>query len=214
MATDSENSENYFNLGCMFFDGISVSKDLLKSLEWFKMAANGVHPYGNYAVSCFYYYGYGVEKNIDMALEYAMKSYRQQNAKGCYILGLCYYDKNEFNTAFKYFELSSTSGYHRAEEMLAWCYYNGLGTLEIPNVRKAFLYAQRSAIKGNIESKYIAGMCSIFMNRYATAYDYLKEAASMGHRYAMNEFSCLRDFLNMKTEKEYPNKRRKTGKPL
>jgi TPR repeat protein len=52
----------------MYYNGLGVSQDYLKAVEWYEKAEQEEHPAALYDLGICYYYGRGVAKNRDRAI--------------------------------------------------------------------------------------------------------------------------------------------------
>jgi len=83
-----------------------------------------------------------------IAMEYFKKSCDQGNADGMYNAGRLYdnaKNKDSDRYAFKYYKKASELGHTKAENAIACCYFNGIGTEQ--NCSIAVEYFRRAAEK-------------------------------------------------------------------
>lgn len=135
------------DLGCAYFSGDGVAKNLKEAFMWFERSAKQGNKYGQYNVGRYYQYGFGVVKNVQSAIEWYEKSALQGYGKAANMLGQIYeagYTINETERilkrasgpnikknpreAFYWYSLGSSYDEGLAKYNLARCYELGIGT--------------------------------------------------------------------------------------
>lgn len=127
-------------------------------------ANNGMAEAQNMLGVC-YYNGYGVEKNLDLALEWYTKGAENGNANAQYMLGLAYINSSKYNEAYHWFKKSAEQGNAYAQKELGMLYYWGRGVVEDNDL--AFEWFSKSAKNGYSWGQYWLG--SMYQSGYGTS---------------------------------------------
>ena len=113
------NPEYQFNLGEMYYNGISVAKDETKAVKWFRKAADQGNASAQYNLGMMYEDGKGVAKDETIAVEWYTKSAEQGNTSAQYNLGVMYEEgkgvKKDETKAAEWFRKVSEQGYVKDE---------------------------------------------------------------------------------------------------
>ncbi len=68
--SDDKNDGAQYMLGILYFNGDGVEKDLVRSAQWYRKAAENGHESAQYELVLCYLYGDGVEANTDEAIHW------------------------------------------------------------------------------------------------------------------------------------------------
>ena len=125
-------------------------------------------------------------KDEKKAVELFRKSAEQGDARGQWLLGLCYRSgtgvEKDGRKAFNLFQKSADQGSSSGQELLSFCYYRGLGVEK--NERKAFDLAKASAEQGNAEGQGLLAMYYLMgigvRKDEIKAFDLAKSSAKQG----------------------------------
>ena len=91
-ARRAAEAREQFNLGKKYFEGLGVTKDYAKALEWFHKSANQGNVEALARLGGMYYHGFGVAKDYAKAVEWWRKSAKQGNVYAQFELGGMYYE--------------------------------------------------------------------------------------------------------------------------
>lgn len=97
---------------------MNVKDQDIAKFNYYIHKANPSNPYVNERISECYFRGRGVDKDIDKALEYALKAEDLGSKKGYYNIGLCYELKEDYDNALLYFEKAFDNGVTSAKRKL------------------------------------------------------------------------------------------------
>lgn len=128
-----------------------------------------------------------VSRDPDAAFYYFKRAAERNSARGCYGLAHCYEQgigtEIKRTTAFKYFLLSSTSGYRDALLEVGYRYMFGIGTKKELVLAKQYL--SKSAKEGNAIAPYYLGLGHVsgkyFRKDKKLALKFFEKSAEMGY---------------------------------
>ena len=153
------------NIGSMYVNGYSVTKDYLKALDWYTRAAEQGLPIAQNALGAMYVNGVGVDEDLNKGTEWIFKAANQgwpeaqENAFQIYyrdatignsgamhnVAYMCLHGwsgEQDPQDCIKFYELAAERGYAPSAEALAQIYTQGL--FEIPaNDAKADIWAEK-----------------------------------------------------------------------
>lgn len=89
---------------------MNVKEQNIAKFNFYIHRANQDNPYVNSKISECYFRGKGVQKDIDQALNYALKAESQGSTKGYYNIGVCYELKFDYENALIYFHKAHNQG--------------------------------------------------------------------------------------------------------
>ena len=168
----------------------SFSEDLLKKAE----AGNAE---AQLQIAGAYKEGRGVEKNAELAFQWASKSADQGFPLAQIVMGESYYygegvEKN-YQKAFEYFKKAAESGSAEGQFKLAGCYGYGIGTSK--NDEEAVMWLKKAAKQKLPEAMRVLGKLyqdgNIVPKDLDLAFDYFTSASELGDIYAqMNLGFC------------------------
>ena len=128
---DGRYNDLYAVLGEYYSQGRIVKKDLLKAIEYYKLAANLGDSYALLFLGIHYEDGSGVKQDYLKAKKYYERSAKLKNSNGFLNLGLLYEKgrgvKQDYEKAKKYYELSAELGNSKACFNLGRMYEIGKG---------------------------------------------------------------------------------------
>src|SRR5260364_417825 len=118
-------------IGGCYLNGIAISKDEKKALEWYLKSARNENTDGQLNVGMCYQNGIGVSKNEKKAFEWYLKSAKGGNSKGQLNVGNCYQNgtgipKDE-RKAFESYLKSAEDGNFDGQLRVGNCYKDGIG---------------------------------------------------------------------------------------
>lgn len=122
-----ENSaEAQARLGFIHREGLGVTKDINKALNYFVSAASRGNRFAEYNLGYLYSRGMGLEQDKEKALQYYIKAAEKGDPFAQNNLGAIYANKAtshyDFKKAVAWFSLSATQGYTHAQIALATLY--------------------------------------------------------------------------------------------
>ena len=155
-----------FSLGCCYYLGLGIKKDLKRALYWWGKSAKQFSSEVSYLLAT--YYLLGVEDFLDIdyekGLDFLYSSAQQNFALAQNVLGECYYFgkwlTQDYNKAVEWFTKSAEQGYAKAQCNLGICYKFGDGVEK--NSEKAVEWYSRSAEQGYAKAQCNLGICYKF----------------------------------------------------
>ena len=143
-------------LGTAYQEGISnFEEDYIKSVYWFKRAAELGNVNGQTQLGLSYLYGHGVEMDYEEALKWlrlgAEKDdpFAQQAIGYCYEMG--YGVEKDYDEAYQWYKLAANQESPYAQKKLGDCYFRGLGTPK--NDDEAIKWYRAAMDNGNINAR-------------------------------------------------------------
>ena len=141
------NSESLFNLGLIYRDGLYVTRDVNKAIDYFQLSSDQNYSKAQLKLGNIYFHGEYVKCDIEKAIHYYRLAANQSNPKAQLILGFIYYEgkyvKFDISTAIHYFSLASSQNNSKAQFILGTIYEEGLYVMQ--NLNKAIYYYSLSA---------------------------------------------------------------------
>lgn len=124
-------------------------------VEWLPLAEKG-DAQSQYSIGFMHNEGLGVEKNVQKALDWYVKSANQGFVDAQYSAGRIYlFSLQQYEDAFKYFKLAAENNEHRAQFFLGMMYYRGDGISK--DLKKSAHWYLQSAQRGNINAQFFIG---------------------------------------------------------
>ena len=118
----------------------------------------------------------GKLQNFDEAVKWAKQATEKGDAKGTYILGICYYIgrgvPQNYAEAAKWIKQSAEQGFTNAQEFLASLYQNGEGVEQ--SYKEAAQWYIKAAEKGNVTAQY--NLAIYYDNGYGVNKNYAEAA--------------------------------------
>jgi len=122
LAANGGQVDAQFNLGLIYYRGLSVNRDDKKSVELFTQAAEQGHGYAQYSLAVMYSFGHGVEKSYASALSWYRKSAEQGIAQAQFNMGVFYENgyavERDLDVAQQWYERATAQGLAEASEKL------------------------------------------------------------------------------------------------
>lgn len=149
-SAELDYSEGFTNLAYAYLRGIGCEKNVNKSIELYKKAADKGSGFSAHFLYVNYYKGEnGVPRDLELAKKYLLKAAKLNDPNGCYNLGQAYYqgimvDKS-IEQAFVYTKKAADMGHVDACQTIAYYYENGIGCDKNP--KKAKEYRDKITVK-------------------------------------------------------------------
>lgn len=178
------------SLGCCYYKGLGVTKNLEESARWFRAAAEQGYVDAIYDMGSSYEYGEGVERNYLEAAQWYRRGAEQGHVLSMVRLACYYHDGVGVSVDF----IESIHWLHRpthgnsdAQYILGLLYESGEGVVRDINV--AMLWYQRSASLNNpCGFHYLARIFHLGTQQAVKLY---QRAGVLGHQGAQKEFALL-----------------------
>ena len=107
-------------IGMMYFNGLSVPKNLETAAGWYIKAAEEGHPHAQFYLGWMYDHGKGLEKNKELAFKWLEKAAKQGHPRAQNNVGVMYYKgegvKKDLLLAQMWYMISSSKGMSEAKE--------------------------------------------------------------------------------------------------
>lgn len=204
-AFDNEIKSQHL-LGLYYLNGYGTEKDINIGLKWLKVAAERGYLGAQYQLGlCYFEEKFGI-KNLQEAMKWfslaaeqgyedfsdavlnSMISFFFSDAergdiKSKYVIGFCYYMKEDYFGALRWLREAANYEYAAAEYLIGQCYKNGRGVRKDYN--EAFVYYLKASKHGNANSLYSIGDCyhygkGVAIN-FVEALRHYHQAAEQGH---------------------------------
>ena len=105
-------------IGMMYFNGLSVSKNLERAAEWYIKAAELGHPHAQYYLGWMYDNGKGLEENNELAFKWLVTSAKQGHPRAQNNVGVMYFKgegvQKDLLLAQMWYMISASKGMHEA----------------------------------------------------------------------------------------------------
>ena len=163
-ACDEKLLDGYYYLGYLYENGIEVTQDVTKAVDYYKLvsASESTDVNDQYAINSAntrlgYIYAKGLlgEVDGDAAIEYLEKASDNGYAKAMYYLGIMYElgqgTDRDYEKALSYFELAAEQDYAPALSQIGFIYFNGLGV--DPDYEQAVYYEKLAAAQGYVPAQ-------------------------------------------------------------
>lgn len=127
LAAKTGDSMAQYNLGQMYYRGISTKKNIQKAIKWITKSADQNNKYGLINLARFYEYGDGVLLDIDKATQLLEQASCQNFSKAQFYLGRIYMYKDppDYKLAFKYYQQAANQNHSSAQYFIAVFYKTG-----------------------------------------------------------------------------------------
>ena len=169
-----------------------VTKDLDKSVEWAKKAAEGGDKTGQFRIGVAYHFAQGgLEKDCALAKKWYEKAAKQGCAVSMNNIGYLYKNgghgvtKNPV-TAVSWYRDSAVAGFARGQHNLGNCYYHGRGVTK--NQETALNWFKKAANQGEVDAICDLGRMMVKgeggAKRISEGCQWLEKAAAKGHKNA------------------------------
>lgn len=193
-AANLGSSKSLFVLGSYYENGIGVEKNHKEAVRFYLTAANLGHCNAQFFLGKCYEDGIGVEVNYDKAILWHTKAANQDNTASMLSLGIIYLRQDiNYNKAFDWFSKAANQDDSYAQEMVGFCYKNGLGTSQ--DNSEAIKWYTKAANKGNRDAQYELGIYysegEFVKQDYVLALKYYNTSASQEHEGACYELANM-----------------------
>ena len=169
-----------------------VTKDLEKSVEWAKKAAEGGDKTGQFRIGVAYHFAQGgLEKDCALAKKWYVGAAKQgctvsmNNIGNLYEYGGHGVTKNPV-TAVSWYRDSAVAGFARGQHNLGNCYYHGRGVTK--NQETALNWFKKAANQGEVDAICDLGRMMVKgeggAKRISEGCQWLEKAAAKGHKNA------------------------------
>ena len=191
------NATAQLHLGYMYEEGLGVSQDNAKAVEWYRKAAEQGHATAQCNLGIMYENGRGVSQDNAKAVEWYRKSAEQGNAFAQCKLGYMYGQgrgiSQDYVKAVEWFRKSAEQGNAVAQYNLGIMYENGRGVSQ--DNAKAVEWYRKSAEQGDATAQCNLGYmyeCGLGVSQdYAKAAEWYRKSAEQGHAVAQNNLGIM-----------------------
>jgi TPR repeat protein len=200
-AANNGNAVAMSRLGWLYGQGFGVTKDYVKSREWYEKAsswpAENEDAMNN--LGTLYQNGFGVAQDYAKAREWYEKAAAKGNAHAMNNLGALYDVglgvATDYGKAREWFEKAAEKG--NADAMYNLAQYYNIGRGMAQDYDKARDWFEKAAEKGNADAMYELGLLHVnehgIAQDYAKARDWFEKAAEKGNAQAMYNLGLLYD---------------------
>ncbi|MBO4962211.1 MAG: toll/interleukin-1 receptor domain-containing protein [Clostridia bacterium] len=157
-----------FSLGCCYYLGLGIKKDLKRAFYWWERSAKQVSSQVCYFLATYYLLGVEnfLEPDYEKGLEFLYSSATQNFALVQNTLGECYYFgewlSQDYDKAVEWYTKSAEQGYDMAQCYLGVCYEFGNGIEQ--DYKKAVEWYTKSAEQGYARAQCNLGVCYYIAN--------------------------------------------------
>ncbi|MEJ2178976.1 MAG: SEL1-like repeat protein [Gammaproteobacteria bacterium] len=169
-ANEGYNKAQYM-LGMIYLNGTKkIAKDERKAFSWLRKAADDFNIDAIYQVGRMYYYGIGIDISLNTAKKYLTLAQEQEIAGAAQLLAQIKHEEQTpqespvvaaQKTAAELLLESASTGDVNSQYQLAKAYLNGDTGIK-RNTKKALLWLERAALRGQKDAQYMLG--SIYYN--------------------------------------------------
>lgn len=152
-SADGGNFNGQYNLACCYLNGTcGVEKNESIAFRYLKKAADQGGLAAMHALGWMYYNGQGTEVNIEKSDRMFQIAAENGYAPSQSLLGLSYYNKNDFFESVKWFKKAAEQKDDFACLYLGKCYETGCGLSWNINKEEAYIWYEKAAELGNEEA--------------------------------------------------------------
>ncbi|CAG8597235.1 5477_t:CDS:2 [Ambispora gerdemannii] len=142
-------------------------------------------------LAIFYNFGIGTPRDPVSAFHWFEEAANRHDPLSQCIIGQCYQDQADFNTAFYWYKLSATKNHPEGQYHLAFLIiYTRTNNVEY-NREKAFELMSQAALKNHLKAQYFLGNFYYdgtgISSNFEIAFNWYEKAASRGHQGAINK---------------------------
>lgn len=159
-AATNKVTEACYMVGMCYLSGTGINQDSTQAVAWFTEAAKYAHPLSQYYLGLAYMNGDGITKDIPRAAQWLVHAAKQGIVEAQRDAAICYEALGKFKGAATLYLASAEAGDAYAQERIADCYADGIGTLQCTEL--AVHYYELAAGQGNVKAQLKIG------NRYST----------------------------------------------
>ena len=177
----TDDPEKLFDIGTFFFEGVYVSKDLSKAIDYYSRSADQNYAEAQYKLGNIYSEEQSDLHDIRKAIHYYSLAANQNYAKAQYKLGNIYSeeqsDLHDIRKAIHYYSLAANQNYVEAQCKLGSIYSEEQSDLY--DIEKAIHYYSLAAKQNYVKAQYNLGLIYYESNPkdINMAFHYLKLAA-------------------------------------
>ena len=185
------NATAQLHLGYMYEEGLGVSQDNAKAVEWYRKAAEQGHATAQCNLGIMYENGRGVSQDYAKAVEWYRKSAEQGDADAQCNLGYMYINglgvSEDYAKAAEWYRKSAEQGHAVAQNNLGIMYENGRGISQ--DNAKAVEWYRKSAEQEDADAQYNLGKMYEYgrgvSQDYAKAEEWYRKSAEQGNARAV-----------------------------
>ena len=189
------NGQSANEIGVIYYN----KEDYSKAMHWYELAGEAGYDWGWKNLATLYDNGIGVHEDKDKAIEFYKKAYDASGkTKGecANIIGLFYYNKDNYQNANKWFERAGEAGNSWGWNNLANDYSWGKG-LTIDTEKAKYYYKKACELEGEATSNAAFQLGSLYENdgNYNDAKKWYRISANAGNidaQNALNEYFTVR----------------------
>jgi TPR repeat protein len=140
-----------FELGCHLYSGIGIARDLCRSAELFRLAADQGHPESCLRFGDCLKDGIGIPKNHELAISYYSKAVNFEYVPAFDRLGLILELTDPITAVQNY---RRATGYPPAQVHLGRCYEHGIGCpIDLPGAVRLYKAAAETNVLSPMRTK-------------------------------------------------------------
>ncbi|MCQ2973964.1 MAG: sel1 repeat family protein [Bacteroidales bacterium] len=181
--SDKKNPFGEFQLGYCYQRGIGCEPDLEKAIEYYEKSASQNYSDAELQLGS---YEYSKSEYSEKTINWLLKSSNHGNCIAQNNLGNYYRKIDDYETAFKYYSLSSQQGNIDAMYYLSMLYKQGAGCEK--NLEKSFYWIKLASEKGDSDAQFSLGFCyysgSGCEKDETKAFEWFKKSAEQGNKVA------------------------------
>lgn len=188
-AAESGNPKACYDVSlCYQYGYLDVEPNNEKAIYWAQKAADAGISDADVDIGVYYLY---FENNWEKASSHFEKAAKDKNAKGYYMLGLCYTNAlsvpKDIKKGIDNLKKASKLGFTQADYQLGMLYYNSDDVKQ--DIKATFKYISKAAEGGIVEAQSMLG--SMYWQGFGTAedkkkgYEWFEKAAEQGNVHGM-----------------------------
>lgn len=153
------NADAQYNLGVIYEQGIGISVDSKKAINWYQKAAEQGRFEAQYNLGLMYSRGVGGKQDYRKAKKWFGKAAESGDAQSQTLLGVLYAEgkgvAQNYEEAVKWYQKAADQGNPEAQALLGEMYLVGKGVTE--DYKKAAALFRKAAQQGDADSQYYLG---------------------------------------------------------
>ena len=196
IAAEDGLADAMYQLGWHYYSGTFIRKNIVKSIEWYRKAADKDDAWAQVDLGKIYFCGErGVKKDYSQAVRLFRKAARKKDVFAFFNLGLCYdYGKGVRQSdaqACKYYAKAAEGG-----DVAAMCNLGATLANCEGSQKDAVMWTRRAALRGDCKAQhnlgewYASGECGLKTNR-RLAMKWLAKSAEQGNKAASKTLAKL-----------------------
>ncbi|MCQ2243158.1 MAG: zinc ribbon domain-containing protein [Bacteroidaceae bacterium] len=199
IAAEDDDTRGFRILGALYENGWGVDKNILFSLENYKMAAALGDIRAMNLIGRIYLFGKGIDTDPQKAFYWFNEAAQKEDENGMYDLGCCYKNgigvKSDMENAAECFKKAAELGHVGAMCQLGDYYQKVLIDKE-----KAVMWFEKAAEEGRSDAMYMVARLSLLMDNSKSnqekAEKWFRKAAELDNTDAMVALGIFKDFKN------------------